>query len=118
MKILDLSRIKIFDYLKVLNCLDSNMPVLSLSCLEFQDFVSVLNCLVLRNSCLNPSLAFTQLALDLSLLALESKPLALGIFARVPLFPTQVDLEIGLETLILFSSLLGLGSTQLALDLS
>ena len=36
-------------------------------------------------------LGSTQLALDLSLLALESKPLALGIFARVALFPTQVD---------------------------
>jgi len=32
------------------------MAVLKLSCLEFQDFVSVLNCLVLRNSCLDPSL--------------------------------------------------------------
>ena len=37
-------------------------------------------------------LGSTQLALDLSLLALESRSLALGIFARrVALFLTQVD---------------------------
>ena len=62
-EILDLSWIKIFDYLKVLNCLDSNMLVLSLSCLEFQDFVPVLNCLVLRNFCLDPSLIYVRASL-------------------------------------------------------
>ena len=41
-----------------------------------------------------PATGSTQLALNLSLLALESKPLALGIFARVALFPTQVDFQV------------------------
>ena len=78
------------------------------------------------------ALSSTQLGLDLSLLALESKLLALGLFARVALIltqvnpnPTQVDwnleqvnLKMVLEVPGTFSILLALDSTQLALDLS